>query len=174
MPWTGTQVCPWPCLFLCQCLEALYYLGSEQQRCWSDCPDTQADCAFVARIWHKTSFLMTWLIFELHHDKTNKMTCAPAKTQISLSIRTVWSVFAVQMKAWVLSYIAKSLISEDVQADLSLRRAHMTFCWFCCAAAHFRYEPRHEKTCLCHLRTAKVQISLCIHTVWSAPLLFVA
>ena len=29
------------------------------------------------------------------HDKTNKMTVHPAKTQISLGIRPVWSVFAV-------------------------------------------------------------------------------
>ena len=35
-------------------------------------------------------------------------------------------------------------------------------------------EPRHEKTCLCHMRTTKAQISLRIHTVWSAPLLFAA
>ena len=36
------------------------------------------------------------------------------------------------------------------------------------------YEPHHEKTCLCHKRTTKVQISLRIHTVWSASLLFAA
>ena len=29
----------------------------------------------------------------------------------------------------------------------------------------------HEKTCLCHMQTTKVQISLRIHAVWSAPLL---
>ena len=33
-------------------------------------------------------------------------------------------------------------------------------------------EPRHEKTCLCHVRTTKAQISLRIRAVWSAPLLF--
>ena len=39
------------------------------------------------------------------HDKTNKMSVRPAKTQISLGIRLVWSVFAVcTKKAWVLSY----------------------------------------------------------------------
>ena len=39
------------------------------------------------------------------HDKTNNMTVRPAKTQISLGIRPVWSVFAVRMKKhWVLSY----------------------------------------------------------------------
>ena len=43
--------------------------------------------------------------FELHHDKTNKMSMCPVKTQISLGICPVWSVFAVCMKkAWVFSY----------------------------------------------------------------------
>ena len=36
------------------------------------------------------------------------------------------------------------------------------------------YEPRHEKTCLCYMWTTKTQISLHIHAVWSAPLLFAA
>ena len=35
-------------------------------------------------------------------------------------------------------------------------------------------EPHHEKTCLCHMRTTKAQISLRIRAVWSAPLLFAA
>ena len=44
-------------------------------------------------------------IFEPWHDKTNKMSVRPAKTQISLGICPVWSVFPVRMKkAWVLSY----------------------------------------------------------------------
>ena len=36
------------------------------------------------------------------------------------------------------------------------------------------YEPRHEKTCLCYMRTTKMQISLCNCAVWSVPLLFAA
>ena len=36
------------------------------------------------------------------------------------------------------------------------------------------FESRHEKTCFSHMRTTKVQISLRIHAVWSAPLLFAA
>ena len=35
-------------------------------------------------------------------------------------------------------------------------------------------EPRHEKTCLWHMRTTKVQINLRILAVWIAPLLFAA
>ena len=35
---------------------------------------------------------------EQRHDKTNKVAVRPAKTQISLGIRPVWSVFAVRME----------------------------------------------------------------------------
>ena len=39
------------------------------------------------------------------HDKTNKMSVRPAKTQISLGIRPFWSELAVRMKKdWVPSY----------------------------------------------------------------------
>ena len=33
---------------------------------------------------------------EPRHDKTNKLSVRPAKTQFSLGIRPVWSVFAVR------------------------------------------------------------------------------
>ena len=70
----------------------------------------------------------------------------------------------------------------DAQADLSLRWVHMPFCWFCHAAAHLfvstslnnetsisgeiltapvglPIEPRHEKSCSCHMRTTKAMFS---------------
>ena len=34
---------------------------------------------------------------EPRHDKTSELTVRPAKTQISLGIRPVWSVFAVRL-----------------------------------------------------------------------------
>ena len=34
--------------------------------------------------------------YEPPHDKTNRMTVRPAKTQISVGIHPVWSVFAVR------------------------------------------------------------------------------
>ena len=70
------------------------------------------------------------------HDKTNKMSVRPAKTQISLGIRPVWSVFAVRMKkSWVLSYPLSAqrrlwLDWADAQADLSLRWARSHFVAF--------------------------------------------
>ena len=62
-------------------------------------------------------------------------------------LRSAWAstslirVFAVRMKkAWVLSYplSAQQRLGSDwanAQADLSLRWAHMPFCWFCHEAA---------------------------------------
>ena len=44
------------------------------------------------------SKILNWiirLIFEPQHDKTNKIAVRPTKTQISLGMRPVWSVFAV-------------------------------------------------------------------------------
>ena len=38
----------------------------------------------------------TWNVYEPWHDKTNKKSVRPAKTQISLGIRLVWSVFAMR------------------------------------------------------------------------------
>ena len=71
------------------------------------------------------------------HDKINKMTLRPAKTQISLGIRPVgWTVFTVRMKkAWVLNYplsAQQRLWSDwaDAQADLSLRWVHSHFVGF--------------------------------------------
>ena len=84
---------------------------------------------------------ITETIFELRHDKTNKVSVRPAKTQISLGIR----VFAVRLnEPWVLSYPLsrqRRLWSHwaDAQADLSLRWAHMPLCWFCHEAAHLTY-----------------------------------
>ena len=72
------------------------------------------------------------------------MSVRPAKTQISLGIRPVWSVFAVRMKkAWVLSYplsAQRRLWSDwaDAQADLSSLGAHSLY-WFCHVAAQRRF-----------------------------------
>ena len=68
--------------------------------------------------------------------KPTKWPVRPAKTQISLGICPVWSVFAVRMKKlWMLSY-HKAHSKDwsdcpDAEADLSLCWAYMTFCWFC-------------------------------------------
>ena len=75
--------------------------------------------------------------------KPTKWPVHPAKTQISLGTRPVWSVLAVGMKKhYVLSYPLSALQglrsdSADAQADPSLCWAHRSFCWFCHVVAHF-------------------------------------
>ena len=51
------------------------------------------NCFTSGRYWVYTVCLA---ITELPHYKTNKMAVRPAKTQISLGIRPVWSVFAMR------------------------------------------------------------------------------
>ena len=65
------------------------------------------------------------------------MSVLPAKTQISLGIRPVWSESS--LSAWRnLGSLATHWAHSDdwsdwadAQADPSLRFAHMSFCWFC-------------------------------------------
>ena len=73
-------------------------------------------------------------IFEPRHDKTNKMSVRPAKTQITLGIRPVWSESSLCAQ-WVAkdpSFLHAD--SEDwsdwADADLSLRWAHSHFVGF--------------------------------------------
>ena len=108
----------------------------------------------------------TWLVRqnEPHRDKTNKMACAPSENSDQPGHPpSLIRVFALRLKkAWVLGYLSSAqwrLWSDwaDAQADLSLRWAHMPFCWFCHDAAqiclqwfkglyweckHFRIRPR--------------------------------
>ena len=82
--------------------------------------------------------------YEPQHDKTNKMSVRPTKTQISLGICPVWSESS--LSAWrKLGTLATHWAhSEDwsdwanAQADLSLCWAHTYFCWFCHVVAHMQ------------------------------------
>ena len=68
---------------------------------------------------------------EPRHDKTNKISVRPAKTQISLGIRPVWSESSLCAE-WVAKAPELSSCGQrrhwsdwaDAQADLSLRWAH--------------------------------------------------
>ena len=86
---------------------------------------------------HSTSH-QTFKTYEPPHDKTNKLACAPSEDSDQPGYPpSLIRVFTVRMKkAWVLSYplsAQRRLWSDwaDAQADLSLRWAHMQFCWFC-------------------------------------------
>ena len=66
-------------------LGPLSYSLSIQRKLWSNWANAQ----FILLI------LSCYGSYEPQHNKTNKMNVRPAKIQISLGIRPVWSVFAV-------------------------------------------------------------------------------
>ena len=81
------------------------------------------------------------------HDKTNKMSMRPTKTQISLGIRPVWSESSLCAQ-WVAKELrtqgffmrtAKTLIRLGGCPSWSKSSlgAH-SLCWFCHVAAHFQ------------------------------------
>ena len=90
----------------------------------------------VTVMWQQT------LEFEPPHDKTNKMTVRPAKTQISLGIRPVWSKSSLCTQ-WVAKdpnfLHADSEDSDQTGRIPSLCWAHMPFCWFCHAGLIFSH-----------------------------------
>ena len=100
--------------------------------------DWQNNLPYLWRAIQQSSlmYLTTYeYIYEPRHDKT-KMSVRPAKTQISLGTRPVWSVFAVRMKKpWILSYPLNAQrrlikLSGCPGWSESSLGAH-SFCWFC-------------------------------------------
>ena len=104
-------------------------------------------CEICIKLWNKKIYLkptLSWLpcsvcsklllTFESPHDKTNNVAVHPAKTQISLGIRPVWSESS--LSAWrklgsLATHWAHSEGSDQtVHADLSLRWAHSHFVGF--------------------------------------------
>ena len=84
--------------------------------------------------------------FWFNHDQTKlshsttkpiKWHVLPAKTQTSLHIGPVWSVFAVHFMGSQCGQWRLWSDCTDVQANL----AHRSFCWFCHNAAQFKKWP---------------------------------
>ena len=75
-------------------------------------------------------------VFQPQHDKTNKVTVRPVKTQINLGARPVWSESSLITRKKLVSLATHWAHSEDwsdwanAQADLSLRLAHTHFVGF--------------------------------------------
>ena len=102
------------------------------------------------QVWlNGTNFLDTvfmQLSFEPRHDKSNKMSVRPAKTQISLGICPVWSESSLCAWRQLGSLATHSAHSEDwsdwadAQADLSLRWAHTYFVGFVMSRLIFQEE----------------------------------
>ena len=79
------------------------------------------------------------ITYEPPRDKTNNVVVRPAKTQISLGIRPVWSVFVVcTKKGWLpIERTAKALMRLGGCPGWSESSLDaQPHCWFCQEAAH--------------------------------------
>ena len=114
--------------------------------------------------------------------KPTKWLCAQRRLWLAwASAQSNQSSLCAQWVAKLSSCRQRRLWSDwaDAQADLSLRWAHMPFCWFCHEVAQMitricfsvilssLTEPRYDKTNKMSMRPAKTQISLGICPVWS-------
>ena len=84
---------------------------------------------YFARYSHSA---IQWCKYEPRHDKTNKMSVRPAKTQISLGIRPVWSESSLSAWRKLWSLATHWAHSEDPESSLGTH----SFCWFCHVVAH--------------------------------------
>ena len=113
----------------------------------------------MANIDSKTKFIYVWSESSLSTWQNQQNDCAPSKDSDQPGHPPcLIRVFAVCMKkAWVLSY------------PLSTQ----PLCWFCHEATQMLFSFTSnvmKKPVLCHMQTAKMQISLCIWAVWSGSL----
>ena len=112
---------------------------------------------FLSTAAWKTHTFPTNLPFGPQHDKTNKMSVRPAKTDQPEHPPSLIRVFAVRMKKpWVLIYplsAQRRLWSDwaDAKADLSLRWAHSHFVGF--VISRLMYPKRWQRA----LRTAQLE-----------------
>ena len=112
---------------------------------------------------HTTPGIEPWSA-EPRHDKTNKMAVRPAKTQISLDIRLVWSESSLSARRRLGSLVTqlsaqRRLCSDwaDAQVDLSLRWAH-SFYWFCHVMAQIYFVTLLSCSPSKHIPSPKVNL----------------
>ena len=102
--------------------------------------------------------------------------------------RRLWSDWAdgfvtMRLKWWLDQHRFSSILSQSRTQNYDCLRVSVHWSWWSSGhhwvvwrnhSLHQMSEPRHQKACFCHMRTTKAQISLRIHAVCSAPLLFAA
>ena len=113
---------------------------------------------------------ITFLSNELPHEKPTKWHVRPAKTQI----RPVWSESSLPTWRNLGSLVTHWAHSKDwsdwmnAQADLSLRWAHMPFCWFCQEAAQMSISSLWIDSLLSEkLRARNIASLRAIFNLWS-------
>ena len=119
--------------------------------------------------WANNNWAATWQNQQNH--------CAPSETPIRLGIHPVWSESSQCTQCvtiWIQAFYMRT--AKTGQPEL-MPRLIWVFSWYTTPMlvflpCHYKWTWDVRKPVFRGLRTTKVQISLCILTVWSAPLLF--
>ena len=97
-----------------------------------------------------------------------------ADAQADLSLRWMHSHFVCFVMLWLKWFFECWIQVSSFSSVLKHFKEIEKYSFSKILHSGTRFEPRHEKTCFCHMRTTKAQISMHIRAVWSAPLLFAA
>ena len=113
------------------------------------------------------------LVYSIAYSSTND------DTGLTLTIFMTWPNLLPNASGWINAYTAYSHVFPSLFSISYALRWATQGQWssgfhFFSSAKKSIFEPRHKKTCICHMRTTKAQISMRIRAVWSAPLLFAA
>ena len=110
-----------------------------------------------------------WSINEPRYDKNNNVAVRPAKTQIILGIRPVWSESSLSAWTNLRSLATHWAHSEDWSDWAQGNKIYFKGTWFMKQIPPWgsHNEPRHYKTDSVAVRPAKTQISLGIRPVCS-------
>ena len=111
--------------------------------------------------WYR--IILIW--YELPHDITNKMICAPSEESDQPgNLPSLVRVFAVRSKCSrgpnVSSCGQRRLWSDwaNAQADLRLRWVHRSFCWFCHEAVHMYISANNIDHTEAHLLVTIIEV----------------
>ena len=139
-------------------------------------PDAQADLSLRWAHCHFVGFVMRRLNFQFIPN--NHMHILP----LTIAFKLEYALFCVNFMLKNLFAAMFSLAPiQDIDVETFggklLQNWHQNVrktSWHHTWELSYMYEPHHEKTCFCHMRTTKAQISLRIRAIWWVPLLLAA
>ena len=132
-----------------------------------------------ACIWVKSKWIGVWVPFYqwlfIRFMALNPQYCSCFSVNIFIYL---WSTLHIY--SMILNHFCKLQIPLNMTKPLNQQGCmffseyNLFWSWMPSFDQLVTFEAHHEKTCSCHMRTTKAQISLCIRAVWSVPLLFAA
>ena len=159
--WSGSAL--FAQAYLSENLGSLRYIQFCYYRKFPKYSDTQRICCNHPKSWTRWCFLRV-----IHPKDAEGIANSVDPDQSLIWVCTVCPDLSVRKLRKI------TVVLEIMYANVHVDLKHVPHSWGYMYRNCLSFEPSHEKTCLSHVWTIKAQISLCILSVWSAPLLFAA